>query len=130
MTLSSGEEIDSNIVYVAKQEGDKVLIVFEFKKLPEELIEYRKISFTITWWNASGLRVPNSSILEDENGLKYVVRKKTDQNEKVIVKVLKRNDKYSIITTYDTEELEALNIDIEKYTKIQQYDTILLYPNY
>ncbi len=98
--------------------------------MPEELIEYRKISFTITWWNASGLRVPNSSILEDENGLKYVVRKKTDQNEKVIVKVLKRNDKYSIITTYDTEELEALNIDIEKYTKIQQYDTILLYPNY
>ncbi len=97
--------------------------------MTEELIEYRKISFNITWWSASGLRVPNSTILEDEKGLKYVVRKKTNQNEKVIVKVLKRNDKYSIITTYNTDELKALNIDIEKYNKIQQYDTILLYPD-
>ncbi len=97
--------------------------------MPEELIEYRKISFNITWWNVSGLRVPNSSILEDENGLKYVIRKKTEENQKVIVKVLKKNDKYSIITVYNTEELKALNIDIDNYNKIEQYDTILLYPN-
>ena len=97
--------------------------------MPEELIEYRKISFNITWWNVSGLRVPNSCILEDENGLKYVIRKKTEENQKVIVKVLKKNDKYSIITVYNTEELKALNIDIDNYNKIEQYDTILLYPN-
>ena len=61
--------------------------------------------------------------------MKYVIRKKTEENQKVIVKVLKKNDKYSIITVYNTEELKALNIDIDNYNKIEQYDTILLYPN-
>ena len=30
----------------------------------EELINYRKISIEVIWWNATGLRVPNSSVLE------------------------------------------------------------------
>lgn len=103
--------------------------MFDLKTLTEELIQYRKISFNITWWSYSGLKAPNTSILEDENGLKYVVRKKSGENQKVIVKVLKRNDKYSIISTYDTEELKLLGVDIQNYSKISQYDTILLYPN-
>lgn len=128
ITLSSGNEIDSEVKYVAKQEDDKVLIVFDLKTLTDELIQYRKISFNITWWSYSGLKVPNSAVQEDENGLKYVVRKKTGQEQKVIVKVLKKNDKYSIISQYKNEELQALGIDTKNYNKISQYDNILLYP--
>lgn len=128
ITLSSGNEITAEIAYIATQEDEKVLIVFDLKTLTEELIQYRKISFNITWWSYSGLKAPNTAILEDDKGLKYVVRKKSGENEKVIVKVLKRNEKYSIISTYDTEELNSLGVDIKDYSKISQYDTILLYP--
>ena len=38
------------------------------------------------------------------------------------------NDKYSIIDTYDNNELENLGIDAKTYNKINQYDNILLYP--
>ena len=129
VTLSSGNEISANIKYIAEQDNDKVLIVFELNTLTEELIQYRKISFNITWWSYSGLKVPNTSIIEDEKGLKYVIRKKADLSEKVLVKVLKKNDKYSIISTYNTEELNQLGVDSQSYSKISQYGTILLYPN-
>lgn len=128
ITLSSGDEITAKITYISSQENDKVLIVFDLKTLTEELIQYRKISFNITWWSYSGLKVPNTSILEDENGLKYVVRKKSGENEKVLVKVLKKNDKYSIISTYDAEELNSLGVNMQDYGNVSKYDTILLYP--
>ena len=129
ITLSSGNEINAEIKYIAKESDDKILIIFELKSLTQELIEYRKISFNITWWSASGLKVPNSSILEDEKGFKYVVRRKLGEDKKIIVKVLNKNDKYSIISPYKEEELNSLGIDVDKYTKILQYDTILAYPN-
>lgn len=129
ITLSSGNEIDAKIKYIAKESDDKILIVFELKSLTQELIEYRKISFNITWWSASGLKVPNSSVLEDEKGFKYVVRRKLGEDKKIIVKVLNKNEKYSIISPYKEEELNALGIDIDNYTKILQYDTVLAYPN-
>ena len=56
------------------------------------------------------------------------MRKKAGQEQKVIVKVLKKNDKYSIINQYKNEELQALGIDTKNYNKIYQYDNILLYP--
>ena len=46
ITLSSGGEINSEVTYVAKQDNDKVLIVFDLKTLTDELTQYRKISFT------------------------------------------------------------------------------------
>jgi hypothetical protein len=128
ITLSSGNEITTDVKYVAGQDDGKVLIVLDLKTLTEELIQYRKISFNITWWSFSGLKVPNTSILEDENGLKYVIRKKSGEDQKVIVKLLKKNDKYSVISTYSNEELEALGIDAKDYKKISQYDNILMYP--
>lgn len=63
-----------------------------------------------------------------KNGLKYVVRKKAGQEEKAIVKVLKKNDKYAIISTYKDEELQQLGIESKNYIKISQYDNILMYP--
>ena len=129
ITLSSGYEIEAEIKYISKQENEKALIVFDLKTLNQELIDYRKISFNITWWSYSGIKVPNSAIIEDEQGLKYVVRRKAGSDSKALIKVLKTNDKYSIISTYNSEEMNALGINMDNYIKISQYDTILLYPD-
>ena len=56
------------------------------------------------------------------------MRKKAGQEQKVIVKILKKNDKYSVVDSYDNSELESLGIDVKSYIKITQYDNILLYP--
>lgn len=127
LTLASGKEITAQIKYKANEANNKVLIIFDLKTLTEELIQYRKISFNITWWSYSGLKVPNTAIAEDENGLKYVVKRKTTGDEKVIVKVLKKNDKFSIVTQYKQDEIDSLNIDKNNNYKISEYDTILLY---
>lgn len=127
--LASGFEINAEVKYISKEENGKVLVVFDLKTLTDELIQYRKISYNITWWSFQGLKVPNTSILEDENGLKYVVRKKSGQNKKIYVKVLKRNDKYSIVTNYEANEMESLGIDMKANNKIIQYDNILVYPS-
>ncbi len=130
ITLSSGNEMNGEIKYITKEDKDEVLVIIEIKQLTQELIEHRKISLNITWWSSSGYKVPNSSILEDENGLKYVIKRNAGEDKKVIVKVLRKNEKYSIIDIYKDEELNELGIeDIDKNQKITKYDNILLYPS-
>lgn len=129
ITLSSGNEINSEIKYVAKEENDETLIIFELKTLTQELIEHRKISFNITWWSASGYKVPNTCVLENEQGLKYVIRRKSGEDKKIIVKVLNKNEKYSIISSYSNEELNSLGMNLDNNLKIMKYDNILLYPS-
>ena len=128
ITLSSGENIEADIYYMQKQEDDSILIVFEMDTLKEDLISYRKISISITWWSYSGIKIPNEAILEDENNLKYVVQKTSTGTTKVLVKVLKKNDQYSIISNYSSDDLDELGIDSSTYTGIEVYDTILMYP--
>lgn len=127
ITLSSGNEMNAKIKYKSTEEDEEVLLILEIKNLPTELIEYRKISFNITWWSISGLRVPNSSIIE-EDGKQYVIRRKSGEDKKILVKILKQNEKYSIIDNYNDDELETLGIKKGEYIKISQYDTILVYP--
>lgn len=128
ITFASGKEYTYQIEYISVEEGDKKVIVFGSDVMPEELINFRKISLNITWWSYSGLKTPNSCIIEDEQGYNFIIKKKQDEYIKIPVKILKRNDKYSIITNYDKEELEKLHLDSKKYDKISQYDKILLYP--
>ncbi len=130
ITLSSGNEMNGEIKYITKEDKDNVLVIIEIKQLTQELIEHRKISLNITWWSSSGYKVPNSSILEDEKGLKYVIKRNAGEDKKVIVKVLKKNEKYSIIDSYKDQELNELGIeDINKNQKITKYDNVLLYPS-
>ena len=128
ITLSSGNEVTGTIDYKKEQEDGQTLIVFKITTLTEELISYRKISCNITWWRYSGLKVPNDAITEDGNGLKYVLKKTVSGTSKVLIKVLKTNDKYSIISTYSTEDLKALGIDATESGNIDVYDTIMMYP--
>jgi len=64
--------------------------------------------------------------------LDYVIRKRAGYYNKILVKVKKQSDKYSIVEPYSTEELKEMglsNEEISKYKKISLYDEILLYPN-
>ena len=128
ITLSSGKELEATIHYKKEQENGKILIIFKTNSLPDELITFRKISFNITWWSVTGIKVPNNAILEDETQSKYVLKKTTTGTTKCYIKIKKTNDKYSIISSYSTEDLKALGIDESKYKGIEVYDTIMLYP--
>lgn len=75
-----------------------------------------------------GLKVPNSSIYY-ENDLACVVRDRAGYLEKIYVKVLKQNDRYSIVSNYSSKELEELGYDsnfISNKKSISLYDEIVL----
>ena len=64
--------------------------------------------------------------------LHYVVRNRAGYLSKMLVKIKKQGEKYSIVETYSTEELKQLgfsNEEIAKYKKVSIYDEILLNPN-
>ena len=132
LRLSDGKEIDTEVSYISKEDNDnELLVIFKLDQLTEDLINYRKISFDIIWWSYSGLKVPNQAIAE-ENGKKYVIRNRAGYLNRLLIDVLKQNDKYSIVTTYTPEELKKLgytNSEINSYKKITIYDEILLNPD-
>ena len=70
--LSASQEIPAEVEYI-KQEDKSTLIIFKITQGVEALTSYRKISLDVIWWERSGLRVPNTSIIY-ENGLSYVIR--------------------------------------------------------
>lgn len=141
LRLSNSEEITAKIDYII-EEGNSRLIIFKIDKGVELLSNYRKITFDIIWWNYSGLKVPNSSLIvekapdgtpkENEN-IYYIVRNRAGYTDKIVVKVLKQNDSYSIIRSYEPSELKSeLEYDstqIKQAKSIMLYDEILLYPN-
>ncbi len=129
--LSNNSEIQAEITNVINEENQERIIILKVQKQIEELINYRKITFDLIWWSASGLKVPNQAIVQ-ENNLNYVIRNRAGYLSKVLVKVKKQGDKYSIVDTYTTEELKTLglsNTEISNYKKIMLYDEILINPD-
>ena len=128
--MPSGNEVDASIEYKS-EEKDNYVITFKLEEGVEELINYRKVSVEIIWWNESGLKVPNQAIVE-ENGINYVVRNRAGYLDKIAVKVTKKNDKYSIVTNYSTNELKELGFsstDINSMKSISIYDELILNPD-
>lgn len=129
--LPSGSEVSAEITYILQEDsGDRVLIL-KINKGVEELINYRKISFDLIWWSENGLKVPNQAIVK-ENDLAYVVRNRAGYLSKILVKVKKEGEKYSIVESYDTDELKELgfsNEEIISYKKISLYDEVILNPD-
>lgn len=126
LRLQSSEEISAKIVYKNMQENDKALLVFEINSKVSDLIQYRKISFDVIWWSDSGLKVPNSAIKNDDK-VSYVVRNRAGLKEKIYVKVLRSNDKYSIVENYSYSELKETGIygeELENKKSISVYDEI------
>ena len=139
-TITEGDKLNLRIttakvvkatVESVKNEGDKQLIVLQITQGVEDLIKYRKVSVDIVWWEREGLRVPHSSIIY-ENGLSYVVRTRAGIKSKILVKIIRENENYSIIGNYTTEELKELGFsatDIRQMKKINIYDEILVNPD-
>ena len=128
--LPSGSEVSAEITYILQDDNDIVLIL-KIEKGVEELISYRKISFDLIWWSETGLKVPNPAIVK-ENDLSYVVRNRAGYLNKLLVKVKRKGEKYSIVEPYDTDELKELgfsNEEIISYRKISLYDEVIINPD-
>lgn len=131
LVLSTGDEIKTTINYISEQESGSKLIIFKITNCVEKLISYRKISFEVVWWNANGLKVPNSSIVE-RDGKNYIIRKRVGYTDDILVKVLKKAENYSIIENYTSLELKELGYsteEIKNMKSISLYDEILLKPS-
>ncbi len=128
LRLSNSDEIQSEIVYI-KDESNSRILVFKVDKDIAELLEYRKISLDIIWWKYTGLKVSNNALIE-ENDKIYVERDRAGYIDKILVKVLRQNDTYSIVENYEDDELRELGYsedEISKMNKIKLYDEVLLH---
>ena len=126
LRLQNSEEISAKIVYKSVESDDKVLLVFEINDSVVDLIKYRKTSFDIIWWSDSGLKIPNSAIKYDGE-FAYVIRNRAGLKEKILVKVLRKNEKYSIVENYSYTELEEAGYDMSTLSSkksISIYDQI------
>ena len=77
------------------------------------------------------MKVPNQAIVKADD-LDYVVRNRAGYLSKILIKVKKQGERYSIVEPYSPEDLTKLgfsNEEIVKYKKISIYDEILLNPN-
>lgn len=129
--LSNNTEIPAEIVNIVNEDDENILIILKVNEQIEELSKYRKITFDLIWWNNSGLKVPNQAIVNVE-GLDYVVRNRAGYLSKILVKVKKQGEKYSIVESYTTEELKELGFseqEILSYKNISLYDEILINPD-
>lgn len=129
--LSNNVEVSAEISNIVKEEDKDILVILKLNKQVEELINYRKITFDLIWWDASGLKVPNQAIVQEDD-LNYVIRNRAGYLSKILVKVKKQGEKYSIVEAYKTEELKELGFsdkEINSYRKISLYDEILINPS-
>lgn len=126
LRLQNSDEVSAKIVYKANESDNKVLLVFEVNSDVTELIKYRKTTFDVIWWSDSGLKIPNSAI-KYEGDFAYVIRNKAGLKEKILVKVLRSNEKYSIVENYSYSELKEAGYDTSNLSNkksISVYDQI------
>lgn len=134
LRLPSGNETEAEIEYINNQDDASKIIIFKIERCVEELISYRKISFNIIWWSYSGKKIPNSAIKYEEKGdqkVAYVIRTRAGYQDKIWVKELKTNGKYTIVSDYSSEELEELGYtsdEIKSRSTISLYDEIIINP--
>ena len=129
--LSNTKIINAKITYISQENENETLIILEIDKQISELANYRKISFDLIWWSDTGLKIPNQAIVE-ENGLNYVVRNRAGYLDKILVEVTRKNDKYSIVSNYSTDELKELGYttdEIINMRKLSIYDEVVLNPD-
>lgn len=129
--LSNNVEIPAEITNIINEDDGDILIILKVNEQIEELTNYRKITFDLIWWSQSGLKVPNQAIVNID-GLDYVVRNRAGYLSKILLRVKRKGEKYSIVESYKTEELKELGFsekEILSYKRISLYDEILIRPN-
>ena len=120
LILSNMKEILATIAYINVEEDDSRTIVFKITKEVEELIKYRKISLDIEWWSDEGWRIPNSAIIT-KDGKAYIVRNRAGYLGEILVKILRQNENYAIVTRYDTEELKTMGYTTKEINDMPKY---------
>ena len=87
-----------------------------------------KIQVDIIWWEYKGLKVSNSALVEEGNNI-YVYRNKLGTEEKILVKVLRQNDSFSIVDNYTNDELLEMGYSedsLKNRSQIKLYDRIVI----
>lgn len=129
--LSNTDEVSAEIVYASESDNNRRILVFKIKDDVEKLIEYRKISLDIIWWKYTGFKVSNDAILKDGDKT-YIERSKAGYTDKILVKVERQNETYSIVKNYTNDELIELgyteaDVSDMKNLKLKLYDEIILH---
>ena len=131
--LPNNAEVSSSIEYISNEENNTILVL-KLTEQVQELVSYRKISFDIIWWSHSGKKVPNGAIGKEQKGdneICYVVRTRAGYQDKILIKVTKQNEKYSIVENYSNAELLELGYSAEEVKArktLTLYDEILKNP--
>lgn len=136
LRLANSEEITAEIEYIIDDEEDAKLIIFKITNGLDVLANYRKITFDIIWWSYSGLKVPNDALIKEttNNGKEIysIVRNRMGYTDKIVVKVLKQNSNYSIISNYTNtelkEEFDYTTEELKQVKSIVIYDEVVINP--
>ena len=124
---NSGQVVKASIAYIKDDDKGKI-IVFHINNSVQSLVQYRRVSLEIIWWNYSGFKVPNNAI-KVENDVSYILKSNAGFGEKIPVKIERQNETYSIIDNYTTEELVNLGFseeNIKEFSSIKLYDQIII----
>ena len=133
LRLPNGQEISAEVEYISKEE-EKVVLVFKIDKQVSELTSYRKMSIDIIWWSDSGRKIPNDAIAYEQKGdnnIAYLVRIRGEYTDKILIKIKRQNDKYSIVENYTSKELQELGYtseELKNRSTLTLYDEILRNP--
>ena len=127
ITLPTGRTVDARVANIIEEQNGSRTIAIKFSDNIDEVTSYRKVSFDVIWWNSTGYRVKNSAIVT-ENNLNYVIRNRQGHLKKVLVKIKKQTDTYSIVKNYSASELKELNYDKKALTSLMLNDEVLLNP--
>lgn len=123
----STKEIKAKIEYITKEDDGSNTITVSITDGIEELLNYRKVSFDIIWWEEEGYKIPTSSIITIDN-LNYVIRNRSGYLQKMLVKIIKQTQDFSIITSYSSSELNEINVEDGVKKSVSLYDEILENP--
>lgn len=125
--LPGSKKVDAKIENIIEEKNDEKTIILSFREEINNILSYRKISFEVIWWNQEGYKVPNSAIITDGN-YDYIIRSKAGYLKRILIKVKKKTDTYSIISKYSASELEEMGIKMDVATSFSLYDEIVVNP--
>lgn len=122
-----GNVINAEIIKLPNDDrkNDKVIIL-KITENVEKLIDNRSMQVDLIWWEKEGLKVSNKAI-EEEKGFHFIIKNKWTYREKIIVKIVKKTEEFSLVENYTSEELKELGIDITKVRpNVQDGDEIVI----
>ena len=130
LRIESTSVVDAELCAINQVEGDENsrILIFKIEDDIEKYLEYRRVQIDIIWWEYDGLKISNSAIIE-EDGLSYIIRSRLGIEEKILIKVLRQNESYSIVENYEDEELLEMGYnedEIKKRNQVKLYDRIIV----